>query len=55
MSLPVNPVHSDERLPTAAARLAADPIAGDPPLVDPSPFRYSRMIDGSRLVPETGL
>jgi glycine/D-amino acid oxidase-like deaminating enzyme len=39
----------------AAARLAAELITGDPPLVDPSPFRYSRMIDGSRLVPETGL
>ena len=39
----------------AAARLAADLIAGDPPLVDPTPFRHSRMIDGSRLVPETGL
>jgi glycine/D-amino acid oxidase-like deaminating enzyme len=39
----------------AAARLAADLITGGPPLVDPSPFRYSRMIDGTRLVPETGL
>jgi glycine/D-amino acid oxidase-like deaminating enzyme len=39
----------------AAARLAADLITADSPLVDPSPFRYSRMIDGTRLVPETGL
>ncbi len=39
----------------AAGRLAADLVAGDAPLVDPRPFRYSRMIDGSRLVPETGL
>jgi len=39
----------------AAARLAADLITGDSPLLDPSPFRYSRMIDGTRLVPETGL
>jgi glycine/D-amino acid oxidase-like deaminating enzyme len=39
----------------AAARLAADLVTGDPPLVDPSPFRYSRLIDGARLVPETGL
>src|SRR5262249_21398237 len=39
----------------AAARLAADLITGDAPLVDPSPFRYSRMVDGTRLVPETGL
>jgi glycine/D-amino acid oxidase-like deaminating enzyme len=33
----------------AAGRLAADLIAGDPPIVDPHPFRYSRMIDGSDL------
>jgi glycine/D-amino acid oxidase-like deaminating enzyme len=39
----------------AAARLAADLITANSPLVDPSPFRYSRMIDGTRLVPETGL
>jgi glycine/D-amino acid oxidase-like deaminating enzyme len=39
----------------AAGRLAADMIAGDPPIVDPHPFRYSRMIDGTKLLPETGL
>ena len=39
----------------AAGRLAADLIAGETPIVDPRPFRYSRMIDGTRLVPETGL
>ena len=33
----------------AAGRLAADLIAGDPPIVDPHPFRYSRMIDGTDL------
>ncbi|WP_422000949.1 NAD(P)/FAD-dependent oxidoreductase [Reyranella sp.] len=33
----------------AAGRLAADLISGDPPIVDPHPFRYSRMIDGSDL------
>ena len=33
----------------AAGQLAADLIAGDPPIVDPSPFRYSRMIDGTNL------
>ena len=33
----------------AAGRLAADLIAGDRPLVDPEPFRYSRMIDGTDL------
>jgi glycine/D-amino acid oxidase-like deaminating enzyme len=32
-----------------AGRLAADLIAGDPPIVDPHPFRYSRMIDGTDL------
>ena len=33
----------------AAGQLAADLIAGDPPIVDPEPYRYSRMIDGSDL------
>lgn len=33
----------------AAGRLAADIVAGDPPIVDPHPFRYSRMIDGTDL------
>jgi glycine/D-amino acid oxidase-like deaminating enzyme len=32
-----------------AGQLAADLIAGDTPIVDPHPFRYSRMIDGSNL------
>ncbi|MCM2475544.1 FAD-binding oxidoreductase [Rhizobium sp. CG5] len=32
-----------------AGRLAADLIAGDTPIVDPHPFRYSRMIDGTNL------
>ena len=39
----------------AAGRLAADLVAGDPPLVDPAAFRYSRMIDGTRLLPQEGL
>ena len=39
----------------AAGRLAADLVAGDRPLVDPAPFRWSRMIDGTRLVPMEGL
>jgi len=38
-----------------AGRLAADLVAGDRPVVDPAPFRYSRMIDGTRLRPETGI
>jgi len=33
----------------AAGRLAADLIAGDPPIVDPHPYRYRRMIDGTDL------
>ena len=32
-----------------AGRLAADLVSGDPPSVDPHPFRYSRMIDGTDL------
>ena len=38
-----------------AGRLAADLITGAPPVVDPHPFRYSRMIDGTKLVPEVGI
>ncbi|MFC0407262.1 NAD(P)/FAD-dependent oxidoreductase [Roseomonas elaeocarpi] len=34
-----------------AGRLAADLVAGDAPVVDPTPFRYSRLIDGSPLPP----
>ena len=33
----------------AAGRLAADLVAGDRPIVDPHPFRYSRMTDGTDL------
>lgn len=33
----------------AAGRLAADIVAGDPPIVDPHPYRYVRMIDGTDL------
>lgn len=33
----------------AAGQLAADLITGNPPIVDPDPFRYSRMIDGTDL------
>jgi glycine/D-amino acid oxidase-like deaminating enzyme len=32
-----------------AGRLAADIIAGDAPIVDPYPFRYGRLVDGSDL------
>jgi glycine/D-amino acid oxidase-like deaminating enzyme len=34
-----------------AGRLAADLIAGETPAVDPAPFRYDRLIDGSPLPP----
>jgi glycine/D-amino acid oxidase-like deaminating enzyme len=33
----------------AGGRLAADIIAGDAPIVDPQPYRYSRLIDGTDL------
>lgn len=39
----------------AAGRLAADLVTGAAPLVDPSPFRYERFIDGTRHRPTTGV
>ncbi len=36
-----------------AGKLMADLVTGRTPVVDPAPFAYSRMIDGSRLMPET--
>ena len=33
----------------AAGRLAADIVAGDSPIVDPHPYRYSRLVDGTDL------
>ena len=33
----------------AAGRLCADLIAGDQPIVDPHPYRYSRLVDGTDL------
>ena len=38
-----------------AARLAAALVAGDMPLVDPSPFRFSRFSDGSKTKLDVGL
>ena len=32
-----------------AGRLAADIATGDPPIVDPQPFRFSRFSDGSKI------
>jgi glycine/D-amino acid oxidase-like deaminating enzyme len=39
----------------AAGQLAADLIAGRTPRVDPLPFRYSRLVDGSRLAPDSAI
>jgi glycine/D-amino acid oxidase-like deaminating enzyme len=39
----------------AAGRLAADLVTGDPPLVDPAPFRFERYRDGSRPQPMAGI
>jgi len=39
----------------AAGRLAAQLVTGEPPLVDPSPFRFSRFTDGSRPQPEPAI
>ncbi len=38
-----------------AGRLAADLSAGDPPIVNPDAFRFSRFSDGSKIVPMTGV
>lgn len=37
-----------------AGRLMAELVTGAPPVVDPTPFRYSRFTDGSRPQPMTG-
>jgi glycine/D-amino acid oxidase-like deaminating enzyme len=38
-----------------AGKLMADLVTGHPPIVDPTPFRFSRFSDGSRLAFFTGL
>jgi glycine/D-amino acid oxidase-like deaminating enzyme len=38
-----------------AGHLAADLVTGDTPIVDPAPFRYSRLIDRTRPKPFTGV
>ena len=38
-----------------AGQLMADLVTGDPPIVDPMPFRYSRFSDGSHPMPITGM
>ncbi len=37
-----------------AGKLTADIVNGDTPCVDPTPFRFSRFTDGSRVAPEEG-
>jgi len=37
-----------------AGHLMADLVTGKPPIVDPTPFRYSRFIDGSNPKPKAG-
>ena len=37
-----------------AGRLVADLVTGSDPIVDPTPFRFSRFIDGSRPRPDRG-
>ena len=39
----------------AAGRLAAELATGRPPLVDPTPFRYSRFTDGTPITLQSGL
>lgn len=39
----------------AAGHLVADLVTGTTPIVDPTPFRYSRLIDGTRANPYTGV
>jgi len=39
----------------AAGQLCADLVAGDEPLVDPNPFRFSRFSDGSKMTPMSGV
>jgi glycine/D-amino acid oxidase-like deaminating enzyme len=38
-----------------AGRLAADLVLGGRPIVDPTPFRYARFIDGTPIRPMTGV
>jgi hypothetical protein len=33
----------------------ADLVTGRTPVVDPTPFTYTRMIDGTKLIPETDI
>ena len=39
----------------AAGQLAADVATAAEPLVDPTPFRFSRFSDGSRIQPIVGI
>ena len=39
----------------SVGRLAADLVTGKAPIVDPTPFRYSRFTDGSWPRPQTAV
>ena len=39
----------------AGGKLMAELVTGEPPCVDPAPFRYSRYFDGSKPRPTTGV
>ncbi|HIP03953.1 MAG TPA: D-amino-acid oxidase, partial [Gammaproteobacteria bacterium] len=39
----------------AAGQLAADVATASEPLVDPTPFQFSRFSDGSRIHPIVGI
>jgi glycine/D-amino acid oxidase-like deaminating enzyme len=36
---------------SGAGRLAADIVTGDAPIVDPTPYHYSGLVDGTYLAP----
>ena len=38
-----------------AGKLMAEIVTGATPCVDPEPFRYSRMVDGTKLLPMAGV
>ncbi|NNE21043.1 MAG: FAD-binding oxidoreductase [Rhizobiales bacterium] len=38
-----------------AGKLMAEIVTGATPCVDPEPFRYSRMVDGTRMIPMAGV
>ena len=47
----VDLIASDPALPASARRLMAQLVMGDTPVVDPSPFRFSRFAERPRPTP----